>query len=817
MTDLQKNPTDAAGYRPLGAAEISDHDGHSLRLKASDGSERATVEVTALAPDLFRVGMFPAGRPVSYSSEAIAKDQWPEFEVSMDDSNGLIRLDTGSASANVSLSPLRVGFTDASGREFAADSEDGMGTIDTGADSIGSPLGDPVRLHKSRAAEERYFGCGERTGGLEKTGTRQTFWNVDPPPGHTASFANLYSSVPFVLTLDEQTGSAWGMLFDSPYRAHFDLASEDENTASFQAEGGDLVYYIFCGPTPADVLQRYTELTGRTPMPPIWSLGNQQSRWGYKGAAEVEEVARQYRERDLPCDVMYFDIDYMDGFRVFTWDPERFPEPEQTTAKLADSGFHTVTIVDPGVKADEHYHIYNEGRERELYCLSADGEELHNVVWPGVCAFPDFTSPETRQWWGENHRALTDVGISGIWCDMNEPSFFVPRNSTMPEDAIHPGGSTGERRLHAEVHNAYGSLMARATREGLLRLNPGKRPFVITRSAYAGVQRHAMQWSGDNSSWWEHLYMTMPQLMNMGLSGVAWAGVDVGGFFDDTDGELLTRWYEMGIFQPFCRNHSSMETRRQEPWLFGEFYESKIRDMLKLRQRLLPYLYGLFEECHRTGAPIMRPLLYEHPADTTAYNADDEFLFGDAMLVAPITRPGEANEHRHVYLPEGTWVHYWTSERTHGPAHVLAYSPLGQPPIYAKANAAIPLWPEMDHVGEKPADPLTLQIHPADNAPAVERELYEDAGDGFAHENGEYARRSVHCETGANSMTVNLSAREGSYVPERQSVVLELRGVSARPQSVNVDGEAANFEHEPGTLRVKLDESASATTVGVRT
>lgn len=817
MTDLHKNPTDAAGYRPLGKAEISDHDSRSLRLKSGDGSERATVEVTALAPDLFRVGMFPAGRPVSYSSEAIAREVWPEFEVSMDDSNGLISLDTGSAAANVSLSTLRVSFTDSSGREFAADSEGGMGTIYTGADSIGSPLGDPVRLHKRRDAGERYFGCGERTGGLEKTGTRQTFWNVDPPPGHTASFANLYSSVPFVLTLDDRTGSAWGMLFDSPYRAHFDLAHGDEEQASFQAEGGDLVYYIFCGPTPADVLQRYTELTGRTPMPPIWSLGNQQSRWGYKGAAEVEEVARGYRERDLPCDVMYFDIDYMDGFRVFTWDPERFPEPEQAIARLEDAGFHAVTIVDPGVKADEHYHVYNEGRERGLYCLTAEGDELHNVVWPGVCAFPDFTSPETRQWWGDNHRALTDVGVSGIWCDMNEPSFFVPQNSTMPEDAIHPGGSTNERRLHAEVHNAYGSLMARATREGLLRLRPEKRPFVITRSAYAGVQRHAMQWSGDNSSWWEHLHMTMPQLMNMGLSGVAWAGVDIGGFFDDTDGELLARWYEMGIFQPFCRNHSSIETRRQEPWLFGEFYEDKIREMLKLRQRLLPYLYGLFEECHRTGAPIMRPLLYEHPADKTAYNADDEFLFGDAMLVAPITRPGETNEHRHVYLPEGTWVHYYNGEHTDGPAHVLAHAPLGEPPIYLKANAAVPLWPEMNHVGEKPADPLTLLVHPADHAPAIERELYEDAGDGFSHENGEYARRAIRCETNADSITVSISAREGSYIPERKSVVLELRGVSGQPQSVTANGGAVEYEYDSGTLRVTLPESASAKAVEVRT
>jgi alpha-glucosidase len=821
VTELHKKPTDAAEYRPLEGAEVSDHDQNRLRLNAGDGPGHTTVEVTALAPDLFRVGMFPAGRPARYSSEAIAKSEWPDVEVSMRNANGSVELDTGSATASVALSPLRIGFSDAGGREFAPDADGpqgGMGTIPRpDAGPGGSPIGDPVKLHKQRKPGERYFGCGERTRGLEKTGTRLTFWNVDPPEGHTASYDNLYASIPFVMTLNEETGEAWGLLLDSTHRVHFDLAHGTDDKATFQAEGGDLIYYVFCGPTPKDVLERYTELTGHTPMPPLWSLGNQQSRWGYEGASEVQEVARQYRERDLPCDVMYFDIDYMDGFRVFTWGEESFPEPEETVSRLADDGFRVVTIVDPGVKAEEGYGVYEEGRERGFYCLTADGEELQNAVWPGVCAFPDFTSPEVRAWWGENHRALTDVGVDGIWCDMNEPSLFIPKQSTMPEDAIHPGGSTGERRYHAEVHNAYGSLMARATREGLLKLRPERRPFVITRSAYAGVQRHAMQWTGDNSSWWEHLYMTMPQLMNMGLSGVSWAGMDIGGFFDDTNGELLARWYEMGIFQPFCRNHSATWTRHQEPWLFGERYEASIRKMLKLRQRLIPYLYTLFEECHRTGAPILRPLLYEYPEDKTTYTADDEFMFGHAMLVAPITRPGEANEHRHVYLPDGSWFHYWTGERHDGPDHILAHAPLGEPPIYLKANTAVPLWPEMNHIGEKPADPLTLLIHPAEGSAAGETTLYEDAGDGFEHERGEYAWRTVSCERGEGSITVRLSEREGSFVPQREAVVLELRGITDSPASVLADGAEAEFDHDAGAavLQVRLTEGATATTLEV--
>jgi alpha-glucosidase len=382
----------------------------------------------------------------------------------------------------------------------------------------------------------------------------------------------------------------------------------------------------------------------------------------------------------------------------------------------------------------------------------------------------------------------------------------------MPDEVVHPGG--GNPRLHGQIHNAYGSLMARSVREGLLKLRPDERPFVITRAGYAGLQRHALQWTGDNSSWWEHVWMSMPQLMNMGLSGVAWAGVDVGGFFDDCDGELLARFTEFGVFQPFCRNHSIKGSRRQEPWVFGEPYESACRKMIQLRQRLLPYLYTLFEECHRTGAPILRPLLFEYPEDETTYTVDDEFLLGDALLVAPITRPGI--EHRHIYLPRGTWSHFWTGERFEGPTHILAHAPLGEPAIYVRANTAIPLWPNMNHVGERPADPLTLLLYPADGS--GETTLYEDAGNGFAHERGEYARRSVVCEVLGGGISVRLTEREGSLAPERGSVYLELMAVNTRPESVSANGEEADWDYAEadGRITVRLAESAGETTVEVR-
>jgi alpha-glucosidase len=711
-------------------------------------------DVQAVAPGVFRVGMFGDGRPADYSSPAIAGGA-PVDAVRHED-----RLETPFGTAH--WAGDRVWFEDPDGHIVAADAAPATLTGDSNPFAVPVTGGGP-RVVKRRAPGERFFGCGERTRGLEKTGSHQVFWNVDPPQGHTASFNNLYTSIPFVVSLVD--GRAHGVLFDSTHRVEIDLAKSDPDLVTYTAAGGDLVYYVILGPTPRELLDRYTALTGRTPMPPRWALGNQQSRWSYMSADEVRAIAAEFRARDIPCDVLYLDIDYMDGYRVFTWDGERFPDPAAMIAELGEDGFRVVTIVDPGVKADTGYDVYREGRARDHFCQTRTGGEYRNVVWPGLCAFPDFASPAVREWWGDLHARLLDVGVAGVWCDMNEPALFVPLQSTMPPDVVHRG--EGRPKHHAEVHNAYGQWMAQAAREGLERLRPDRRPFVISRAGYAGLQRHALQWTGDNSSWWEHLWMAMPQLQNLGLSGIAWAGVDVGGFFDDCDGELLARFTEFGVFQPFCRNHSAKGTAAQEPWAFGEPWESVCRDMLQLRMRLLPYLYTAFEECHRTGAPVLRPLLFDFPDDPATYSADDQFLVGDALLVAPITRPGL--EHRHVYLPAGTWHHWWTGERSEGPAHVLAHAPLGRPALYARANRPLPLGDPIMHTGEPSG--LTWRVFASPGAGSAE--LYEDAGDGY----GASARRTASVETGADgSVRFSLSMREGSFVPARSTTRVDLGG-----------------------------------------
>jgi alpha-glucosidase len=769
----------------------------------------------ALAPDLFRVGFFPQGRAVDYSSVAAVARNWQSGPVTIAEEADEVTLSTSAATAHLSLDPMRIGFTDKTGRAFAVDDPDlGMGWLTALGDApvVDMPdqsatLGLPVRVYKQHMADAHYFGCGERTGELDKTGSHQIFWNIDPPPGHTALQNNLYASIPFTLVLAQ--GRAWGFFLDSTTRVEFDLAHDDPYRAWFGAGNGDLIYYVFCGPTPADVLARYADLTGHTPMPPIWALGNGQSRFSYETAEEVRQIAHSFRDRDIPCDTLYFDIDTLDGYRVFTWNPTAFPDPEGLLAELHEMGFHAVSIVDAGVKVDQQYPVYAEGRARDLFCKTRGGNDYENAVWPGICVFPDFTNPQTRTWWGDQHRPLLDAGVDGIWSDMNEPALFIPQNSTMPPDVVHPG--EGNPQLHLQVHNAYGSLMAQAAREGLLRLRPDRRPFLISRSGYAGIQRHALLWTGDNSSTWEHLAMSLPQLQNLGLSGVGWAGVDVGGFYGDTTGELLTRWTEFGLFQPFCRNHSEKQTRHQEPWLFGEPYESICRAMLKLRQRLLPYLYTLFEECHRTGTPILRPLFWAFPEDQATYTIDDELMCGDALLVAPVTRPGV--EYRHVYLPAGSWFHFWTGVRVDGPAHILAHAPLGQPPIYLRANTALPLWPEMNYVGEHAADPLTFVLYPSEGS--ARATFYEDAGEGYEHLSGLYARRTVTCELEAGHIRVVIGERAGTFVPARRHLRLELRGMANEPGGVQSGAAPASWQYDPEQRRliVDLPETAAAQSI----
>ena len=578
---------------------------------------------------------------------------------------------------------------------------------------------------KKLEGSEHFYGLGDKTGFLDKRQYDYEMWNTDNPDPQVDNFKALYKSIPFFMALTDS--HVYGIFMDNTWKSYFDMGRESEEYYWFGAKGGNLDYYYIAGDSLARVLQNYTYLTGTCPLPQRWTLGYHQSRWGYMTREDVEEVARGMRENDIPCDVLHFDIDYMQDYKVFTWNRGRYDgDPEGYLKSLAERGFKAVTINDPGVKKQEGYEVYNEGVEKGYFAKTPEGEVYINAVWPGDAAFPDFGSPAVRKWWGEKQKFLLDTGVRGIWNDMNEPASF---HGPLPETVVF--SDEDRKTIHGEMHNVYGHLMAKATYEGLKALD-GRRPFVITRACYAGSQKYTTAWTGDNHSIWSHIQMLIPQLCNLGLSGMPFVGTDVGGFGSDTTPELLARWVEAGCFSPLFRNHSALGTRPQEPWQFGEEVLDIYRKYVKLRYSWIPYFYDLFYEEERTGAPLMRPLVFHYEKDENARVCNDEFLLGDRILAAPVVNQGAVR--RMVYLPEGKWYDYWTREEYTGPVSFVAEAPLDTCPVYVKAGSVIPTMEPRSYVEEKPLDTLILDVYPGKGS----WDHYLDNGEDFAYREGKY-------------------------------------------------------------------------------
>lgn len=531
---------------------------------------------------------------------------------------------------------------------------------------------------KKLGKEDAVYGLGDKPGCLNRRGYVYVNWNTDNPAPHVDSFKSLYKSIPFFMVLGENY--CYGIFADNTYKTTFDFGFESSEYYVVSHEKGFLDYYFFPGEKPSDVVKKYTGLTGTTPLFQRWIYGSHQSRWGYCSQDEILGIAEAFEKNEIPCDVIHMDIDYMDGYRVFTFDKERFPDTKALSETLADKGIKLISIIDPGVKKDEAYFMYREGMEMDAFAHDAQGAVYENAVWPGTSVFPDFSREDVRKWWGEKTKILLDHGIRGIWNDMNEPASF---RGPLPDDVKFAAGA------HDEIHNIYGHLMAKATYEGLLEHDNGRRPFVLTRAAYAGSQKYCGGWTGDNHSIWSHLTLSLEQICNLSLCGMAMCGSDIGGFGSDVTPELLVRFYQAAVFAPFFRNHSAVGTRRQEPWLFDEKTRDAVRKTVRLRYRFIPYIYDLARECERTGEPIVRPLVYEYPHDKMVRNICDEYLLGKFVLVAPVTVPGKFA--REVYLPEGEWYDYETNEKYTGGKYILADAPLDKVPVFIRAGAILPV------------------------------------------------------------------------------------------------------------------------------
>ncbi len=531
----------------------------------------------------------------------------------------------------------------------------------------------PVEVVKTLRPESAIYGLGDKTGYLDKRHYCYENWCTDDPAPQVDCFKALYKSINFFIVTGEN--GCYGILADNTFRTHFDFGKESGDYLWFAHAGGALDYYMIPGSDIKEVLRKYIALTGASKMQQKWVYGYHQSHWGYLSAEEIREISDTMRACHVPFDAIHWDIDYMEGFRVFTFNGQRFADPKGLCDYLKSINVKPITIIDPGVKKDEGYFMYDEGEANGYFAKNPDGSTYVGRVWPGEAVFPDFSQEEVRAWWGEKAKILTDMGIRGIWNDMNEPANFTGQ---LPDDVQFEGGN------HLEMHNVYGHLMAQATYDGLLKAD-GKRPFVLTRACCAGSQRYCSGWTGDNHSMWAHIQLSLVQMMNLGLSGMANVGSDVGGFGSDCTPELLARWTQAGCLSPFFRNHYAQGTRRQEPWAFGEETLNAVRKAIQLRYHLLPYIYDLAHE----DLPMLRPLILEYPEDGNCRNICDQFMLGDKLMAAPVITAGTTA--RAVYLPKGIWYDYYTGKRYVGGRHILAEAPMDHLPLFAKAGAIIPV------------------------------------------------------------------------------------------------------------------------------
>jgi len=760
----------AQGWQHVGAVQKV--------VKLSDGVEltagRAKVRITAFREGIFRVRVAPEGNfPKDFSWAVIEEAAPPAMKI--EETSDAVKMSAGAMAARVKKSPLLIDFLDATGNVVVADEPE-------------LPMawnGSRIHVWKRMPLEESYFGLGDKAGPMNRRSRSFTMWNTDEF-GWQESTDPLYKTISFFEGF--RNGTAYGIFFDNTWRSSFDFGKESRDYYSFGADGGEINYYYFAGPDPKKIIEDYTALTGRAPLPPLWTLGYQQCRYSYYPEKRAYEIVERLREDKIPADTIYFDIDYQQGNAPFTVNREYFPHFEQMISDFKKVGMHTILITDLHIKQDPNhgYAPYDTGMKQDVFVKKADGSLYVGPVWPGLSVFPDFTLTRAREWWGGLYKEFVGMGAAGFWNDMDEPAVFSYPTKTMPLDNVHRTDDGG-KHPHTEIHNVYGMQNVRATYDGLRKLEGDERPFVLTRAAYSGAQRYAATWTGDNTSSWNHLGMSTPQLLSMGISGYGMVGDDIGGFAGTPTPDLLTRWFEVGAFNPIYRDHTAKGTGDQEPWVHGPEHEAIRKRFIEERYRLMPYIYTGVEEMSRTGVPLMRALYLEYPKAAGIEGNDHDFLFGRDLLVAPVTT--EKLDAQVVQLPPGEWYDYWTSEKRSSKEPLTLHPELDQMPLYVRAGAIVPMQALVQHTGETPAGGLSLRVYPG---PDCSGALYQDDGHTYAYQKGDLLRVKYRCAASDATVTITANVEKNGYKPWWSSTELKVFGAATSPKSVKVDGQESH-------------------------
>jgi alpha-glucosidase len=769
----------AATMRPVVALEAvtgSQPLRDGIEIKAS----AATLRITALRDNVIRIRISPDSTlPEDASWAVLPTARGNSVDVHPIQDSAAVGFRTAALEVRVERNPLRLVIRDLAGNVISADAIGRPVNFNLGGFTVSKQIPDG----------EHYYGLGDKTGAFDRRNQAYTLWNTDVGPQESVD--PLYKSIPFFLGINGVR--SYGIFLDNTWRTWFDFGKQARDAVVFGSEGGPLDYYFIDGPTPKQVVESYTDLTGKPPLPPLWALGFQQSRYSYYPESQAREIANRLRADKIPSDVLYLDIDYQDRNRPFTVDAKGFPNFPGFVSDLRKQHLHLVTITDLHIAhaVNQGYSPYDTGHAGNHFVKSPDGSEFVGIVWPGPAVFPDFTRAQTREWWGGLYHQFVQDGVAGFWNDMNEPSVFDGPDKTMPLDSVHridEPGFTTRNATHSEIHNIVGLENARATYDGLLELRPDERPFVLTRATYAGGQRYGFTWTGDNSATWNHLRLATQMVLNLGVSGISMVGADVGGFGSSPAPDLLTRWVELAAFSPLFRDHATKGSLPHEVWAHGPDHEAIARRYIETRYRLLPYIYSLADESSRTGLPMMRPVFLEFPEifapDSGGFDhLDTEFLLGPSLLIAPPPFAETMDDYA-VAFPKGhEWYDFWTGLKVPPPPRMPSiaeiasgtpipkipqiHPPLDTMPVYVRGGSILPIQPLIQSTDETPKGPLELHVYPGAECNGT---LYLDDGHTFRYRQGEYLRQNFTCRTEASSVRLHFSLRQGSYSPWWKSV-----------------------------------------------
>jgi len=741
----------------LGDLESVVRQGNVLVIKTA----REVARIWVYSPTIIRVNV---SRNFDEADSSFAVIREPN-KLNYEDRGHELMVSTSALKLSINKNPLRFNFYTADDQELSRD--DNRFGINW--------QGYRVINYRKLYPDEKFIGLGEKTGDLNKRGCNFVNWTTDAAL-HDTKTDPLYKTIPFFIGI--HSGLTYGLFFDNTHKSYFDFGgSTDEQMSWFGADGGDMNYYFFGAQSIAKIIEDYTWLTGRMEMPPLWSLGYQQCRWSYMSAAEILDIAQKFRQDNVPADVIYCDIDYMDAFKIFTWNNETFPDPRAFIDKLREMGFRLVTIVDPGIKIEKGYKQYDEGIAKGYFATYPNGEEYTGSVWPGRCHFPDFFRDKVREWWGESFTALTEPGVEGFWNDMNEPATWGQNIPWMVK--------FGEKYM-PEVRNAYGMQMARATYDGTRKILGNRRPFVLTRAAYSGTQRFSAVWTGDNSAYDDHMLMGQRMVSSLGVSGISFTGVDIGGFTGNPTPELMVRWNSLGVFTPMFRNHAMQGTIYREPWRWGKMNEAIIRKDIELRYKLLPYIYSGFYQAVQTGLPLSRTLVIDNPHSELVYDRrfHNQFYFGDTILVAPAESLQRKIE---VYLPPGDWYRFSTGKKITGGRIIKADAPLTSLPVFIRAGAIIPMQNVIQNTNEKGDGILVINIWQGKASTTFT--YYEDDGLTYDYQQGVFHKRIISVDP--KKRTITFSKVEGTYQSKYERIQLQLHDFGT-VRTVIINGQPGN-------------------------